>query len=81
MIRSNTQTHPFNHVVGGLEIGQHDTDVSLIIGSLLKGAETALHGLHGERPGSVAELCGSDRVGFRARRKGKAKRNGEMRWK
>jgi hypothetical protein len=47
----------------------------------LKGAETALHGLHGERPGSVAELCGSDRVGFRARRKGKGKRNGEMRWK
>jgi hypothetical protein len=45
----NVQAHPLNHVVGGLEFSQHDADVSLIIGPLLKGAEATLHGLHGGR--------------------------------
>jgi hypothetical protein len=45
----NIQAHPLDHVVGGLEFSQHDADVSLIIGSLLEGAEATLHGLHGGR--------------------------------
>lgn len=41
-------SYPLNHVVCSFEVCQHDTNIGLVIGPLSKGAETPLHGLHGD---------------------------------
>ena len=48
MIQSTFCRHSYslNHVVGSFKVCQHHTNVGLVIGSLSKGAETPLHGLH-----------------------------------
>ena len=40
--------YSFDHVVCSFEVCQHDTNIGLVIGPLSKGAETPLHGLHGD---------------------------------
>lgn len=62
------RAYSFDHIVCSFEICQHGTNVSLVIGPLLKGAETPLHRLHFDRYSqkkgclmSVVELRGSDR--------------------
>ena len=41
-------SYPLDHVVCSFEVCQHDTNIGLVIGPLSKGAETPLHGLHGD---------------------------------
>lgn len=39
-------SYPLNHIVCSFKVGQHSTNIGLVIGPLSKGAETPLHGLH-----------------------------------